>query len=72
MLEFLTETALQSIVCFLGFLAGILYERDRLKRGEQHSTNNKQKPTEFRAGKMWYRETLAKMFRTKFEPFTLT
>lgn len=56
MLELLTEAALQSIVCFLGFLAGILYERDHLKRGEQRSVNNKQKPTEFRAGKGWYKQ----------------
>ena len=57
MITFLLELALQSAVCFLGFLAGILYERDRLKRSEQHSTNNKQKPTEFRAGKGWYKQT---------------
>lgn len=32
MITFLLEVALQSAVCFLGFLTGIMYERDRLKR----------------------------------------
>lgn len=57
MLEFLIEVALQSIACFLGFLAGILYERDRLKRQNPHSLNKAQKSAEFRAGKVWYRQT---------------
>ena len=57
MVEFLLEVALQSIVCFLGFLAGIVYERDRLKRQNSHSLNKAQKPAEFRAGKVWYKQT---------------
>lgn len=57
MLELLTETALQSAICLLGFLAGILYERDRLKRPNLHRANKAQIPDEFRAGKVWYRET---------------
>lgn len=57
MIEFLLEAALQSIVCFLGFLAGILYERDRLKRQNSCPANKKQNSAEFRAGKVWYKQT---------------
>lgn len=57
MLEFLLEVALQSAVCFLGFLAGIMYERDRLKRQNSHPANKAQNPAEFRAGKVWYKQT---------------
>lgn len=57
MVEFLLEVALQSAVCFLGFLAGIVYERDRMKRQNPRPANNVQNPAEFRAGKVWYRET---------------
>ena len=57
MLEFLFEAALQSTVCFLGFLAGIVYERDRLKRQNSHPANKQQNSAEFRAGKVWYKQT---------------
>ena len=57
MLEFLLELALQSAVCFLGFLAGIMYERDRMKRQKPRPMNNTQNSTEFRAGKVWYKQT---------------
>lgn len=57
MLEFLLEVSLKSVVCFLGFLAGIMYERDRLKRHKPRPMNNAQNPAEFRAGKVWYRQT---------------
>jgi len=57
MLEFLLELAFQSTVCFLGFLAGILYERDRLKRQNSRPANNAQNSAEFRAGKVWYKQT---------------
>lgn len=57
MITFLLELALQSAVCFLGFLAGILYERDRLKRQKPHPMNNVQNPSQFRAGKVWYKQT---------------
>ena len=57
MLEFLLELALQSAVCFLGFLAGIVYERDRLKRQKPRHANKQQNSAEFRAGKVWYKQT---------------
>lgn len=57
MIEFLLEAALQSIVCFLGFLAGIVYERDRMKRQKPRPMNNAQNSAEFRAGKVWYKQT---------------
>ena len=57
MIEFLLEVAIQSIVCFLGFLAGIVYERDRLKRQNSRPENNAQNSVEFRAGKVWYKQT---------------
>lgn len=57
MIEFLLELALQSIVCFLGFLAGILYERDRMKRQNPRHMENTQNSAEFRAGKVWYKQT---------------
>lgn len=57
MLEFLLEAALQFIVCFLGFLAGIVYERDRMKRKNSRPANKQQNSAEFRAGKVWYKQT---------------
>lgn len=57
MITFLLEVSLQSVVCFLGFLAGILYERDRMKRQNPRFMENTQNPAEFRAGKVWYRQT---------------
>lgn len=57
MITFLLEVALQSAVCFLGFLTGIMYERDRLKRKNPRTANNTQNFAEFRAGKVLYRET---------------
>lgn len=57
MLTFFLELTFQTIACLLGFLAGIMYERDRLKRQKPHQMNNAQNPAQFRAGKVWYRET---------------
>ena len=57
MITFLLEVSLQSVVCFLGFLAGIMYERDRLKRQNSRPANKQQNSAEFRAGKVWYKQT---------------
>lgn len=57
MLTYFLELAFQTISCLLGFLAGILYERDRLKRQNSRPANNAQNSAEFRAGEVWYKQT---------------
>lgn len=57
MITFLLELVFQTIACLLGFLAGIMYERDRMKRQKPRPMNNTQNPAQFRAGKVWYRQT---------------
>ena len=56
MIEFLIEVAIQSIACFLGFLSGILYERNRPKRENQQSANNAQNTGKFSGDNVWYKQ----------------